>query len=134
MEYMWFCMLAFILWGTLGFFIKILSAYVHTETISMITYAIGALLIASYVTYQKIPISVNKFTLYACTLGIVTGVAYLSWCMAVKKGPISVVVPIMGVYPVLTAVLGFIFLHEEMTATKIAGIILACLAIVLLSK
>jgi len=44
---------------------------------------------------------------------------------AIARGPLSVVIP---------AVLGFVFLNEPVSVSKILGLIFACLAVVLLTQ
>jgi len=46
----------------------------------------------------------------------------------------TTIAPLTALYPALTVVLAFIFLHESATPTKIIGIILSLIAIYLLSK
>ncbi len=48
-------------------------------------------------------------------------------------GEASVVIPLTSLYPLLTAILSFVVLGEELTLKKMAGIVAAVVAIILLS-
>jgi transporter family protein len=71
---------------------------------------------------------------YAYATGIALTVAVMSLFRALSLGPASIVVPIYGMFIVGGAVLGIVFLHEPLTARKIAGIGLAVISIFLLAK
>lgn len=53
--------------------------------------------------------------------------------LALERGKASVVVPLVGVYPIVTSILAVLFLGERLSGTQIAGIGLAVLAVVLIS-
>ncbi|OIO21666.1 hypothetical protein COV61_00110 [Candidatus Micrarchaeota archaeon CG11_big_fil_rev_8_21_14_0_20_47_5] len=49
--------------------------------------------------------------------------------LAYRDGPLTVVIPIMGLAMVGTALLAVFFLHEQLTPARILGIVLALVAI-----
>lgn len=51
---------------------------------------------------------------------------------ALRSGPVSQVVPIGASYPVLSFILGILFLGEAVTAARIAGIVLVVAGVYLL--
>ena len=53
---------------------------------------------------------------------------------AIARGPLSVVIPIFNMNLIIPAVLGFLFLNEPMTVSKILGLIFASLAVVFLTR
>jgi transporter family protein len=61
-------------------------------------------------------------------------VAVLTLYMAIAKGPVSVVMPIYGLNAMITALLGILVLHEPVSVPKVLGLVLAVVAIVLLSR
>ena len=63
--------------------------------------------------------------------GLFLGVGILSYFTALELGPVSVVVPIYGMFIVGSSVIGILFLEETLTATRGAGIVCAALAIYL---
>ncbi|WP_226005444.1 EamA family transporter [Natrinema salinisoli] len=66
---------------------------------------------------------------YVAGLFLSTGI--LAYYQALERGPVSVVVPIYGLFIVGSSVIGIAFLGEELTATRAAGILVAALAIYL---
>jgi transporter family protein len=71
---------------------------------------------------------------FAYATGIALTVAVSSLFRALSLGPASIVVPIYGMFIVGGAVLGMVFLHEPLTARKLAGIGLAVISIFLMAK
>lgn len=70
---------------------------------------------------------------YIVLTGLVLSVGLLTYYRAIDLGPVSVVVPIYGLFIVLSSIIGITLLDESLTARKAAGIALAMLAIVLMS-
>lgn len=70
---------------------------------------------------------------YALVAGVLGAFALIFFNMAIKEGNAIVVVPVTSLYPVVTVVLSYLILSEKLTFTKGLGIILALIAIVLVS-
>lgn len=71
--------------------------------------------------------------LLAVCAGVVGSFGGIWFYILLSRKDASVIVPLTALYPALTAILAFLFLHESLTWTKIIGIILATLAVFLLS-
>jgi transporter family protein len=71
---------------------------------------------------------------YAYATGVALTVAVTSLFRALSLGPASTVVPIYGMFIVGGAILGILFLHEPLTARKLAGIAFAAVSIFLLAR
>ena len=56
--------------------------------------------------------------------GFATGASWLCYYMALQVGDVSKVVPIDKLSVVITIVLAFVFLHEDITMKSVAGCIL----------
>ena len=56
--------------------------------------------------------------------GLATGLSWLCYYKALQEGDVSRVVPIDKLSVVLTLVMAFVFLHEEMTAKSVIGCLL----------
>ena len=72
------------------------------------------------------------------TFGLLAGLAgcvgtILFYQLLVRE-PASLVVPLTSLYPAVTVVLAAAFLHEELAATRIVGIVFALTAVFLLSR
>ena len=76
----------------------------------------------------------SSSALFAYATGIALTVAVMSLFRALSLGPASIVVPIYGMFIVGGAILGIVFLHEPITARKLAGIVLAIISIILIAK
>ncbi|MGQ3411819.1 EamA family transporter [Natrinema sp. LN54] len=66
---------------------------------------------------------------YVAGLFLSSGI--LAYYQALERGPVSVVVPIYGLFIVGSSIMGILFLGEELTATRGAGIVVAAIAIYL---
>jgi uncharacterized membrane protein len=64
--------------------------------------------------------------------GFVGAAGLASFYLALERGNASVVVPLIGLYPVLTAVLSVLLLHERLAPLQVAGVALAATAVVLI--
>ena len=92
---------------------------------------VGGILFAFFRT----PITWNfPGVLAAAAAGLAGGFALFFFFKALATGPASMIVPFTSLYPVLTVILSVFFLHESLTARHLAGIILATLAVWLLSN
>ncbi|RZV12448.1 transporter family protein [Natrinema hispanicum] len=63
--------------------------------------------------------------------GLFLSAGILAYYQALERGPVSVVVPIYGLFIVGSSIIGIVFLGEELTATRAAGIVVAAAAIYL---
>jgi len=81
--------------------------------------------IAPYLTHQKAP--------YMYLAGVFLALGILAYYRALSLGPVSIVVPIFGLFIVTSSAIGIAFLDEALTVRKVAGIALALVAIYLTS-
>lgn len=68
---------------------------------------------------------------YVYLAGLFLTVGILAYYYALQRGPVSVVVPIYGMFIVGSAVIGVVFLGEALSVTRLAGIGCAVLAVYL---
>ena len=66
----------------------------------------------------------QKSWLFLILSGLATGASWLCYYKALQMGEVSKVVPVDKLSVVLTLVMAFIFLHEQITPKSIAGCIL----------
>lgn len=96
---------------------------------TMLLVAAGAVVAVSnepireYLTHPDAP--------YMYAAGICLAVGILAYYRALSMGPVSVVVPIFGMFIVTSSLVGFVALNEPLTARKVAGIGFAVLAVYL---
>ena len=66
--------------------------------------------------------------------GILLGLSVSAYYIALSKGPLSVVVPIFGLFIVSSSVAGALFFGETLTTSRLLGILCALAAIYLVSR
>lgn len=66
----------------------------------------------------------QKSWLFLILSGLATGASWLCYYKALQMGEVSKVVPVDKLSVVLTLVMAFIFLHEQITPKSVAGCIL----------
>lgn len=66
----------------------------------------------------------KKSWLFLILSGLATGASWLCYYKALQMGEASKVVPIDKLSVVITLILAFVFLHEQMTAKSVIGCIL----------
>ena len=76
----------------------------------------------------------TKGAIIAIISGVFSCSAYICYYIAISKGEVSRIVTITALYPLVTCLLAFTLIKEPVTATKLAGIILAAIGIVLLAR
>ncbi len=133
---MWllFAVLSMLMWGLWGVLTKVAltnSEWFHYYVYGSLATFVAVTIIALYhkgslaITFDNL-----KIILLASALGVL---GYIFFVLAVNTGKASVVVPLTALYPAITAVLSALILKEELTLSHIMGIILAIIAIILLS-
>jgi uncharacterized membrane protein len=132
MDYRLLSVFALVLWGAWGFLAKIISSSVSPQSLAfwstiatVIPVAVFALTDGSGKWVRPHPMAVGA--------GLAYGLALVFFFIALRRGPASVVVPLSGMYILLPAVLGFIFLKEPLTKTHVLGLGCAGLAVLFLS-
>ncbi|MDX9788529.1 MAG: EamA family transporter [Desulfobacterales bacterium] len=129
-----FIVLTLLLWG-IGAFI---GKAVLKEATAISTYlleAAGSLTVALLIclSFRKDFLSVfSHFNGWGYLFGILWGVGTVTFIVALKYKPASIVVPLTALYPLITALLAVIFLGEAITLKTSAGIVCAIMAAILL--
>jgi transporter family protein len=70
---------------------------------------------------------------YMYLTAVLLAVGIIAYYRALALGPVSVVVPIFGLFLVTSSIVGIVALEETLTARKVAGITFAMLAVYLTS-
>ena len=76
----------------------------------------------------------SRSMLYILAAGATLTVGIAAYYIALSRGPASVVTPIFAMNFAVASILGMLFLNEAVNAQKLAGLALACGAIVLLTR
>jgi transporter family protein len=133
--WLFYALLALVLWGLWGVFSKIASTHLPSWVIFLVELLVY-LLVGGFVWgLMRTPVTWTlPGTAAAVAAGLCGGFALFFFLKALASGPAAVVVPLTSLYPVITVVLGVTFLHESLTLRHLAGIILATAAVWLLSQ
>jgi len=125
-----------ILWGTYGVTAKIAVRELGLQVLIWSQVA-SLLLFPSYFIFFKdlVPIKFQgsgiAWALVTGFLGVSGGVVLY---LLLRIAPANVAVPLSALYPVVTVILSFIFLQEELSPMRLVGVGLAVIAIWLLSS
>ena len=136
MNYVTLALITMVGLGIHYFLAKLISPHISSPVIALLGGAIFFPLVFAYIYFTKTPIMPEQkvYIGYAILIGIPMAIAILTLYLAIAKGPVSVVMPIYGLNAMVTALLGIVILHEPVTIPKVAGLVLAVVAIVLLSR
>ena len=127
---------ALVAFGLAAVFQKVATNRVSAET-AFATFAAGFIPSLILILFLE-PLSVNlpvAPALWAIAGGLLNGLGVLATLAAYRRGgKASVVTPLAAIYPVLTVILAVVFLGERVATLQIAGITLALIGGVLLSR
>ncbi len=132
MDYRLLCLVALVAWGLWSFLSKIATKTSSDHNVAFWTTFAGFLPIVAYSLTARTRSEMRPSVL-PIIAGVLAGVATVAYYLALRRGPASVVVPLSGMYILLPAVLGVVFLKEPLTVTHVLGLGCAGLAVLFLS-
>ena len=135
-RYLLLSLLAFLTYSVVAPLLKIAMETIPSTVAVFLSNAvmlvlIGAVLLQmdvspwSALRHEKMP--------WIIVWGVLLAVSLLAYYRALELGPVSVVVPIYGLFIALSSIIGIGFLGETLTKRKVASIGFAILAIILMS-
>ncbi len=135
MGYLLLAFLSMSSFGAYYFLVKILSIHITSPVIALISNAVALLVIYSYLYFTKVPILPDrkKYIIYSLIISVPMAISVLTLYLAIDRGPVSIVMPIIGINSMVAVLLGISILRERVTVRKGLGILLAVAAIVLLN-
>jgi len=134
-NWLWFSVMAVVLWGGWGFLSKVATRELPSQAVYLLSIC-GHAVVASYLWWGGgLSISGHPWGLAAALgAGLCMALGLLFFLKALTLGAASVVVPLTALYPLVAVVLSWAVLREGMTLRHLAGIALALAAGWLLSK
>ncbi len=127
-------LVAMVCWGVWGLLLKLGSKYFDWQQTFLVTSIVTLTASLLVFFWLKPSINVNSagfgYVLSAGVLGLVALIAFYS---SIGSGKAIIVVPLTSLYPVVTIFLSYLVLHEEVSLVKGVGIVLALIAILLIS-
>ncbi len=131
-----FAMIALVFWGITGVTQKLSTNAISTE-LSFLWFAYAMIALA-LVILPVVPLDwhLKPKVFWLATLGGgLNGLGAMTSFGAFERGgKASVVTPLCYLYPLVTIFLAIAFLHEYLTRVQVAGIVLALIAAILLSR
>jgi len=136
-RWLFFSLLSMLLWGVWGLISK-LSVELTSALQNQVVSTIGLLLsLTLFARSKNLGIAGNKRrgAFWAFVTGLCGGIGNVALFLSFSHGgKASVVVPLSGVYPLISVMLAWVCLREKLNRVQVAGIGLALVALVLLNK
>ncbi len=134
-EWVVYSALALLVWGVWAFLPKVALSCLEPKTAFTFEVIGGALtgLIAFLIFRPELGGAEIRGIIPALVTGMLGYVGLICFMYAIRGGKICIVAPLTALYPVVTLALAMIFLKERINIVQFAGIILACVAVVLIS-
>jgi len=135
-NYVFWALLAMGCYSFAFLFMKIALQDLPTFTVMPIavgTLAMGATTVAALFGEWSVPSVTSRSVGFALAAGICLAGAVIGYFRALSTGPVSVVVPIFGMFLVGGALLGIVVLGEGVTAKKALGIAFGAVAVFLIA-
>lgn len=135
MKWIAYALLCLLFWGVWGVVLKYVSTKLSWHQVYVFA-NVAVIVVTLFLAYRyrgefNADPGIMAIAMVAGLLG--TG-GYLFLVLSLERGGnASVVIPLTALYPALAAVLSMAFLKEQVSALKALGIVLAVIAIVLLS-
>jgi bacterial/archaeal transporter family protein len=133
-KWLIYSLLSLISYGIWGFLGKV-GADLITASQMQIFYTIGTVPVAA-VCLARLRFKVaagKRGAAYSVLMGILAALGTLAFFGAMKHGSAGLVATITALYPALTVLLAVVVLKERLNRIQIPGLILAMIAIVILS-
>jgi bacterial/archaeal transporter family protein len=128
-------LLALFSFGLWGLFTKLAVIYIDSKS-ALIYQTIGVLIIG-LLTLSTMSFKLSTDTKglgYALLTGLAYGIGCLFYFIAASKGKIITVVTLTALYPLVTILLAYLLLKEGIHLKQMMGIVLALIAIALMSS
>jgi len=130
-------LLTMLLWGFWGFFGKLASRGLSPQNSTLISLlgwmASFPVILFVFRQYFRIEWG-NPHHYFAFLSGLFGSIGGVFFFYALNKGDASQVVAVTALYPLVTVILAFLFLHEPVTLQRFAGIAFALVGIYFLSR
>ena len=136
MHYIVWALIALLGYTAVPPLLKLATADIPSDVVLLISN--GMLVVAAVGIILSSNVSVTPYltherSIYAYGAGVALTVGIIAYYRALAAGPVSVVVPIFGMFIATSSILGIAFLDEPLTGRKVAGIGLAIAAVYLTS-
>ena len=123
-------------WGVWGIVVKLVTKEIGMQALLWGQVgAIGLFPVYFLLFKEMLPLELKAGTIALSVIAGMLGVlGTMAFYVLLRVAPASIVVPLSAMYPVVTVVLAYFFLHEDLSLTRIAGVVCALAAIWLLTS
>ena len=136
-PWMWLSIATVFLWGAWGIQSKIIADRI-SPWMNQVLFPIGLLPLMVWMlaaSRRRTERQVRKGAFYALITGILGGTGNIAFLAALGSGgKASIVVPFVGLAPLVTVLLALVILKESLTRAQVVGLIFALVSIYLLSS
>lgn len=134
-SWMLWSLLAMLAWGLYGFLPKLAGQHLAPAH-AMIYYALGvaAVAVAGAATGGLVGRPTTAGVAPAFLTGVCGAVGGLAYFHALRDAPVSVAAPLTAMYPLITLLLAFAVLREQISARQWLGVAMALAAIWLIAE
>lgn len=134
-KWLVFAITTLILWGFWGVALKLASKKLDWRALYVFSNIAILVVILIFILTKSVSLPINRASLgLALAAGVCGTLGYITLILSMKAGGrASIVIPLTSLYPALTVILSKILLQESLNKYQVVGIILALVAIVLLS-
>jgi transporter family protein len=133
-----FAGLTILLWGLWGFFGKVaLEKNMAPRSVflaEVFTSAVCAAAVVLISSYRQGPASAStsSWNVFGVASGVGLALGLLCYYSALEQSPASVLVPLTAIYPAVSVLLSYAFLHERPYASQWVGIVFVIIGTILL--
>jgi transporter family protein len=125
-----------LLWGSWGLQSKLIVDRI-SPWMNQVLFSIGLLPLLAWMLFWKnlrrAAGEPKKGAAYGLLTGILGGLGNVTFYLALSRGKASVIVPMVGLAPLITVVLALVVLKESINRAQVVGVVLALASIYLLS-
>jgi len=135
-QYLRFSILAFLTYSLVAPLLKYAMESIPSTPAVFISNSVLLVVVGVALAYRgqsPLPYLRHRYTPHVVALGVLLTVGLLTYYRALALGPVSIVVPIYGLFIVVSSVIGIVAFDEALTLRKAAGIFFSVLAIALIS-
>lgn len=120
-------------WGVINVLVSPISKKIGPFRAALLIQVFALIPTVLLFPFFKKGVSFNIDFWWLSILGIIGAATFVSLTKALAEGSVSIVAPLSSSWAIITAILSFIFLKEELFFLKVLGIIIAVLGVILVS-
>ncbi|WP_458207678.1 EamA family transporter [Haladaptatus sp. NG-SE-30] len=129
-----FALIGMVSWGAWALFADASTRTLAPEVSMAVSYAVGVGVAVAYIANQSGSVSLaGSGVAFAIAGGLFSGIGSISYYVALQRGNTAIATTVTGLYFVVAAILGVVFLGETVDLRDVAGIGLAICAVGLLA-